>query len=371
MKVKKTFVYCHCIEAFITFICDKRGYEDGDVEVDIGLDSGGGFCKICMSVNQVKPEETELELGNGEICMPPPKKRKQSGFLATGVKGCFVIGIVQDIPESYKNIRMMVKEELGIESLSWFNVCLDIKAKNESLGMQPASSTHSCCYCYGKAPFDNLAEMILRTFGSIKKDAKGFLDLVRKIGYKRALKKAKDFFNQKDYPIFCGKDWETILERVDLSECHLILGIVNKIFDDLYKSMMYDINNDNCHKSVYKWANEKHIAPLKYFGGALDGPNCERLLNSIDCAKNSLSSIVPEKFQPFVNCLRIFAKVKHACFGTVLQTDWNVHIDEFEKAYRPLDIIDKTGTTKKISVTPKGSFHKSCLRFLAFFDLVK
>ena len=80
-----------------------------------------------------------------------------------------------------------------------------------------------------------------------------------------------------------------------------------------------------------------------------------------------MSSIVPEKFQPFVNCLRIFAKVKHACFGTVLQPDWNVHIDEFEKAYRPLDVIDKTGTTKKISVTPKGSFHKLRLCFYGLF----
>ena len=87
VKVKKVFVYCHCIEAFITYICDKRGYEDGDVEVDIGLDSGGGFCKICMSVNQVKPEEPELELGTGEICLPPPKKsRKNLDFLQQVLK---------------------------------------------------------------------------------------------------------------------------------------------------------------------------------------------------------------------------------------------------------------------------------------------
>ena len=200
------------------------------MEVDIGLDSGGGFCKISMSVNQVSKDP---ELGDGGFGPPLPKKKKTSKFLATGVKGCFVIGIVQEIPETYKNIKMMI-QEIGIERLSWFDVCLDLKAKRECLGMQPCSSTHSCCYCFGKAPFDKLEEMGLRTFGSIKKNAKDFLDLVKKIGYKNAIKRCSDFFNVKDYPIFCGEDDEYVLFKVDLSELHLILGIINKIFDELW-----------------------------------------------------------------------------------------------------------------------------------------
>ena len=251
------FAHCPCIEAFVTFICDKRGYEDGDVEVDIGLDSGGGFCKICMSVNEVK-SDPEL---NGEVGAPPSKKQKR--YLATGAKGSFVIGLVQEIPETYKNIKKMINE-LGIESLSWFNVCLDNKAKRESLGMQPCSAKYSCCYCFGCAPFDNPEQMELRTFGSIKKNAADFLALVEKIGFEDAKKKASDFFSVTNYPIFCGADNEFVLDKVDLSELHLMIGIINKIFDELHKALKKD-----GHKSVYCWSYKKNITPLKYHGGSL------------------------------------------------------------------------------------------------------
>ena len=231
------------------------------MEVDVGLDSGGGFCKIAMSVNEVK---SDPELDNVEVGAPPPKKQRKSKYLATGVKGCFVIGIVQEIPETYKNIKMMI-QELGIESLSWFNVCMDLKAKRECLGMQPSSATHSCCYCFGKAPFDNPEQMGLRTFGSIKKNAAEFLALVDEIGFDDAKKRAHEFFSVTNYPIFCGADGEFVLDKVDLSELHLMIGIINKIFDELHKAM----KKDGHEKGVYAWSYKKNITPLKYHGGSL------------------------------------------------------------------------------------------------------
>ena len=89
VKVKKVFVHCPCIEAFITFICDKRGYTDGDVEVDIGLDSGGGFCKICMTVNEVK---SDPELNNVEVGAPPPKKYGPFSW-APSFSACRIVSI--------------------------------------------------------------------------------------------------------------------------------------------------------------------------------------------------------------------------------------------------------------------------------------
>ena len=78
-------------------------------------------------------------------------------------------------------------------------------------------------------------------------------------------------------------------------------------------------------------------------GGDLDGPNGERLLNSLDCPKDPLFASVPAKFQNFVECLRMFKLVKESCFGVVLYDGWNAHINNFETSYRAL----------KISVTPK------------------
>ena len=40
MNFKKTFVWCPDVEAYITFIADKRDYEDVDLNIEFGLDAG-------------------------------------------------------------------------------------------------------------------------------------------------------------------------------------------------------------------------------------------------------------------------------------------------------------------------------------------
>ena len=98
-------MFCPCVEALITFVASERGYDDGDVEVNIGLDAGGGFCKVCMTVHQPNSHQ-ELEL-RGEFGAPLAKKRKLSKYKDTGVKAAFVIGIVEQIPENYQNFKTL------------------------------------------------------------------------------------------------------------------------------------------------------------------------------------------------------------------------------------------------------------------------
>ena len=63
-----------------------------------------------------------------------------------------------------------------------------------------------------------------------------------------------------------------------------------------------------------------------------------------------MSAFVPEKYKKFVDCLRAFKYVKHACFGKVLREGWEAYITNFEVTYRALDI----------SITPKvhNVFHE-------------
>ena len=51
---KKVFVWCPFIEEFITYVAFERNYEDQDLQVDLGLDGGGDFFKIVMSIQPVK-----------------------------------------------------------------------------------------------------------------------------------------------------------------------------------------------------------------------------------------------------------------------------------------------------------------------------
>ena len=95
-------------------------------------------------------------------------------------------------------------------------------------------------------------------------------------------------------------------------------------------------------QDIYDWAEDNHIVRANYHGGAIDGPNLNRLLTTKKL--DSLEAFVDEKFCPFVECLRFFALVKSSCFGMTLSDDWEANIHIFKLSYEALPI----------SVTPKA-----------------
>ena len=90
--------------------------------------------------------------------------------------------------------------------------------------MQGCSATYSCSYCYGKAPFDEPAE--LRTFKSINEDYEAFKALVELYGPEEAYKHAKDCKNQIHKSLIEG-DFEDqkLLFKMLIDELHIFLGI--------------------------------------------------------------------------------------------------------------------------------------------------
>ena len=51
----------------------KNNYVE-ELKIEIGLDSGGGFLKLLMTIDQQQSEK--LELGAGEFGLPIVKKKK-------------------------------------------------------------------------------------------------------------------------------------------------------------------------------------------------------------------------------------------------------------------------------------------------------
>ena len=86
-----------------------------------------------MSVEESRSKEQQNTLGTGQFGPTPPKKQKQSKCKDSGIKGTFVLGIVQEIPETYQNFKMMLRE-IGIDKLAFFKSCVDLKAKRIILG---------------------------------------------------------------------------------------------------------------------------------------------------------------------------------------------------------------------------------------------
>ena len=207
----------------------------------------------------------EKKLGTGEFGPSPAKiaKKKrtpqfESKYKPRGVKKIFVIGYVREVAESYYNLKMLLK----LSGLDYFDFVMDFKATRTCLGMQSCAAKFSCSYCLGTAPFKGKPK--LRTFQMLIDDANGYLALKAQVGEDKAKKEAWKFHSQVELPLIQGNGY--VLFKVLLDELHIILGVGNKIFDDLYKAMIEDINN-KFHPSVYKWAYDESIVGLKYRGG--------------------------------------------------------------------------------------------------------
>ena len=53
---------------------------------------------------------------------------------------------------------------------------------------------------------------------------------------------------------------------------------------------------------------------------------------------NELEEIVEVKFKPFVECLSALKQVKEACFGPILDEDYQTAIDNFENSWNTIYI---------------------------------
>ena len=63
--------------------------------VRIGIDGGGGFLKICMSIFGINYPFPQVKNGIAKM------------FKESGVKKVFVIGLVADVPENYVNVKRL------------------------------------------------------------------------------------------------------------------------------------------------------------------------------------------------------------------------------------------------------------------------
>ena len=236
VKTKKVFVSCSDLDAFVALVCYERGYnEEDDIKIDIGLDKGGDTLKLMMSIEQ--PKKEQIELGTGSFDTSAKKrKRKPAEYLSkhldSGVKKAFLIGVAKDVPEAYANLKHFLNVD-GLQRLDCLFM-MDYKCVRECFGMQTCAAKYSCPFCEGKAPFIEKARM--RTFKNLRENYEGYAALVEKIGEPRARKRASDYFSvvRKSHIVGDFED-QWILWKAPMDELHIFIGIINKIFDELYK----------------------------------------------------------------------------------------------------------------------------------------
>ena len=106
-KVNRNVVYCNDIDNLISHVCQQRGFHpETRLFVKIGIDGGGSFLKVCLNIDRENDELTSL--------ISQKKKwsyEKQSScdkFKYSGVFKLIILAIVEDVEESYTNVKCLL-----------------------------------------------------------------------------------------------------------------------------------------------------------------------------------------------------------------------------------------------------------------------
>lgn len=215
-NVIRHVAYCKNVAGLIEYVKDVRHCRD--VHLKFGIDGGGGFLKVNLSIQS--KEATVAEVSRQTYNDGVASKR----FSDRGVKKIFILGIVKSAQENYGNVA----ELWSAININPFvdTIAVDLKLANIIAGLMSHSSAHPCTYCFAeKKKLSEPAE--LRTIGSIVDYYSEWCDAGE------STKKAKNYCNCIYEPLFTGDDNTVILDVIPPPELHLMLGVVNTIFDHM------------------------------------------------------------------------------------------------------------------------------------------
>ena len=149
-------VFCNNVSECIYTILKERGISADDADLKIGIDAGGGFFKVCLSVicHEFAPKSKK------RLCYGDGIAAKQ--LKDTGVKKLLILAIVPGMPEKYESVARVLsilKLDL-IPSTFDLKYAADLKMINILLGLMSHSSKHPCSYC--SIERYNLSYLLLR-----------------------------------------------------------------------------------------------------------------------------------------------------------------------------------------------------------------
>lgn len=190
----------------------------------------------------------------------------------TSVKKVFLICIVQGVPENNFNVNLLI-DLIKLDEVRKI-VCVDLKMANILGGIGPHSSFFPCTFC--EASKNSLSEPgKLRTFGSIRKHNTNW----KETGANQ--KQLKNFFSCAYLPILKEPDDELVINIIVPPELHLMLGVVNKLYELLLQVFP---------EAAIEWAKQCSVEKNSNFASGFNGNNCKTLLNNTNKLENIFKS---------------------------------------------------------------------------------
>ena len=135
----KYFVYCNDVENLCKSVENERGV--GNTHWKIGIDGGGGFLKICVSLLSDNNTRS-LEMKKARLSY---SDNFDVQFLDSSVKKLFIIGIVEATQENFENVSILWLL-LKLNKIEC-TVATDLKMANILIGIMSHSSKYPCKWC--------------------------------------------------------------------------------------------------------------------------------------------------------------------------------------------------------------------------------
>ncbi|KAJ6637216.1 Protein doublesex [Pseudolycoriella hygida] len=259
----RSVVYCNNLVGLIEWIQGKRELQD--VRIKIGIDGGGNFLKLCVTIQSSTNDDDDEAVKRHKYKDGVLSKK----FLDSGVKKLLIIGASPSTQENYSNVQQLWTITDINTALNKFNgtIATDLKLANILSGIMAHSSKYPCTYCVEVK--DNLVERSeLRTIGNVKEN---YFDWIKAGG---KLKSAKFFKSCVREPIFSANPDKPIIDIIPPPELHLMLGVVNTIFDRI----AYEFNAE-----ALAWAKTCNVErDIRNGNAGFNGNSCKKLLQKVD-----------------------------------------------------------------------------------------
>lgn len=234
----------------------------------------------------------------------------------------FILAIAQCTQENHENVSQLWSA-VKINNFGG-TVATELKLANIMAGLMSHSSSFPCTWC--DIDKKNLCKRgNLRTIENISKNYEDW----KNAGANK--KQARNYKCSINLPIFSSLSDGLILDIIPPPELHLMLGVVNCIFNRLLSEFEIE---------ALKWAKSCNVQQEITHGSPAFIENfCKILLDKLDIlrGKCSLSCL------KFVQVFEDFKAVVTSCFGNQLCPDYKQKIASFKESYIALNI----------SVTPK------------------
>ena len=305
------------IGEMVKFVRDQRSMEEEKTVVRVSIDSGGGSLKVLGSIFH------EIE------------EPKQPGMLLTGVNKIILLAYVEDLQESWVNLRILL--ELQQLYKVRYILSADLKLINILLGISSHSGKYACFSCYREA---TLVAGPPRTYQNLAEAYQAYADANFPKG------RMSHFYNVIKPCLINPSNLSSLVgDIIPIPELHSHIGVGNWGWDWVKRVM-----GEARYKELEKWAAKRSISIRGYHGSGLNGNNCK---NFFKASKDLYLLIGDKTAAPVTDMLEKFDKVTKACFSRELSSDWRIVLEEFKTSVWELISFSKFELNMEINVTWK------------------